>query len=236
LVNASDDLHDVTIRDLVIEGSNRAEPPSDPNSNRSYRNPGTRGGIMLLGKTEGQMKNIALVNLTVQNCTYNGVFISGAQHVRITNCDFNENGSSVVPGPRLQHNLLVTHSSDITVEDCRLDTSPFGSGVALTASKDARVTRCEIARNAFYGVLVSECDNVSVAGNFLEGNDHTGIMVEFLYRGSSRVSIDHNVIQYNNGYAVEARAATKCNVAGNTYIANKSGEEKISSAKTIIME
>jgi hypothetical protein len=236
LVNASDDFHDVTIRDLVIEGSPRPEPPTDPNSARSYRNPGNRGGIMLLGKTEGQMKNINLVNVTVQNCTFNGVFISGAQHVTITGCDFNENGSSVVPGPRLQHNLLITHSSNISVEGCRLDTSPFGSGVALTVSKDARITRCEVARNAYYGVLVSECDNVSVSGNFLEGNDRSGIMVEFLYRGSSRVGIDHNVVQYNNGYAVESRAATKCTVTNNTYIANKAGEEKISSVKTIIME
>lgn len=236
LVNAANDLHDVTIRDLLVEGSIRSELPADPNSARSYRNPGNRGGIMLLGQTKGQLKNISLVNITVQNCTYNGVFISGAQHVRISNCDFNENGSSVVPGPKLQHNLLITHSSDIAIEDCRLDTSPFGSGVALSASGDARITRCEIARNAYYGILVSECSNILINRNFLEGNDRSGIMVEFLYRGSSGIDVDHNVIQYNNGYAVEAHATGKCNVANNSCVGNKAGAEKISNGKGIIME
>src|SRR5690606_1616237 len=133
----------------------RPEPPSDPNSARSYRNPGNRGGIMFLGQREGQMKNINLINITVQNCTFNGVFISGASGVRITNCDFTENGSSVVPGPKLQHNLLLTRSSDIRVEGSRLDTSPYGSGVALTQCTNGEISGCEVARNAYFGVLIT---------------------------------------------------------------------------------
>ncbi len=35
MVNGTDDMHDVTIRDLVIEVSDRLEVPSDPNSHRS---------------------------------------------------------------------------------------------------------------------------------------------------------------------------------------------------------
>src|SRR5690606_26592684 len=88
MVNASDDMSNVTIRDLVVEGSMRPEPPSDPNSARSYRNQGNRGGIIFRAQREGQMKNISFINLTVQNCTFNGVFVSGAAGVNVSHCDF----------------------------------------------------------------------------------------------------------------------------------------------------
>jgi hypothetical protein len=67
----------------------------------------------------------------VRNCTYNGVFISGASNVDFTKCDFTENGAGVVPGPKLQHNLLLTHCVNVNVRDSRLDTSPYGSGIAI---------------------------------------------------------------------------------------------------------
>lgn len=153
----------------------------------------------------------------------------------MSNCDFAENGSGVVPGPRLQHNLLITRSSDISIADSRLDTSPYGSGVALMHSSDARITRCEIARNAWYGILVSESRKIEVEGNFLEGNDRSGVMVEFLDEGSSGITITRNVIQYNDGYAIESYAASKCTASANIYTGNHAGEEKISSDKFIVM-
>jgi hypothetical protein len=156
LVNADTDLHHVTIRDLVVEGALKTEPPSDPNSVRSYRGGYNRGGIIFRALQDGQMKHINLINITVRNCTFNGVLISGATGVNITRCDFDENGSNVVPGPKLQHNLLLTHCSNISIKDSRTDTSPFGSGIVLDHCSDASVTNCEVARNAYYGILISE--------------------------------------------------------------------------------
>jgi nitrous oxidase accessory protein NosD len=235
VVNATDDLQNVTIRDLVIEGSVRSEPPSDPNSVRSLRNPGNRGGIMFLAQRQGQMKNISLVNMTVQNCTFNGVFLSGVDGLRVSGCDFTENGSSVVPGPKLQHNLLVTHCTDVSVEGCRLDTSPYGSGIALAASTDAKITGCEIARNAYYGMLITESRDVTASDNFIEGNDRSGIMIEFLNRGSENINVKNNVIQFNDGFGVEAYASRKTNVSNNSYTQNSQAGEKISQEKFIIM-
>jgi len=34
--------------------------------------------------SEGQMKNINLLNITIRNCTFNGAFISGADNLRIS--------------------------------------------------------------------------------------------------------------------------------------------------------
>jgi parallel beta-helix repeat protein len=235
ITNAAGDMHDVTLRDLVVEGSSRPEPPNDPNSARSFRSGANRGGIIFEGVNEGSIKNINLSNVTVRNCTYNGVSISGATGVNIINCNFEENGATVVPGPKLQHNLLLNHCSKINVKDSRLDTSPNGSGIALLNSHDAVIDKCEIARNNYYGVLLAECANISITGNLVEGNDRSGIMLEFLYKGSDTVTISNNIIHYNDGHGVEGYAARNVKTAGNTYAGNKNTEQKLSAEKLVLM-
>lgn len=238
IVNAADNLHDVTICDLVVEGANDPDPGSDPNSRRSYRGGSNRGGIILLGQHKGQMKNITLRNVTVRNCTYNGVSISGADNLNVNCCDFNENGASVVPGPRLQHNLLLTHCSGIVIKDSRADTSPHGCGIALTNCTKATVSNCELARNAWFGVLVTESSDISISGNLIEANDHGGVMVQYLYRGSENVSVSKNLIHYNNGFGVESYSAKNIKSANNTFAGNgtdQKSNEKISPEKYIIM-
>jgi len=239
IVNATDDLHDVTICDLVVEGAVDTDPGSDPNSRRSYRSTANRGGIMFLGQHEGQMKNITLRNITVRNCTYNGVFISGAANMNVICCDFNENGASVVPGPKLQHNLLLSHCTNVSIKDSRMDTSPHGCGIALTNCTDATVTNCELARNAWFGMLVTESKNISISGSLIEANDRSGIMVQYLYRGSENVSISNNLIHYNNGFGVEAYAGKNITSAKNAFGGNGKdlkSNEKIVAEKYLIMQ
>lgn len=237
IVNANDDLHDITIRDLIIEGAIKTEPPTDPNSTRSYRGGYNRGGILFRSNKEGQMKNINLINLTIQNSTYNGVFISGATSLNITRCNFSENGASVAPGSKLLHNLLLTHCTTVNIKDSRLVTSPFGAGLSLENCSDASITNCEIARNGYYGVIIAESKNISLTGNLVEGNDYSGVMVEFLYRGSENITITSNIIQYNNGYAVESYALKNGKIENNSLAGNgrNTEQQKISSDKIIIM-
>jgi len=238
IVNANEDMHDVTISDLVVEGAPDPDPGSDPNSRRSYRSTANRGGIIFWGQNEGQMKNITLRNVTVRNCTYNGIFISGANNVKIICCDLNENGSSVVPGPKLQHNLLLTHCSEIEIKDSRMDTSPYGSGIALNYCSDVSIKNCEIARNGYYGLLISESKMIAVSGSLIEANDRSGIMAEYLFNGSENIQIKNNLIQYNNGFGIESYAATKLNSTENKFEGNGTdlkSDEKISSEKYIIM-
>ena len=193
---------------------------------------------MFLANKEGEMKNINLINLTVLNCTYNGVFINGVTGLNIISCDFNESGSSVVPGPKLQHNLLITHCTNINVKDSRLDTSPYGSGLAFDHCHFAKVTNCEVTRNAYYGILIAESSNISMVGNLIEANDRSGVMVEFLYKGSEFIEVKSNQIQYNNGYGIESYAARMIAVSSNTCTGNGNSEaqQKISEEKFIIMQ
>lgn len=244
VVNAADDMHDITIRDLVIEGALSPTTGTDPNSGRSFHSSGNRGGIIFRSLDGGQMRRINFINLTVQNCTYNGVFISGAADINISRCNFDENGASVVPGPRLQHNLLLTHCKGINISDSRLDTSPFGSGIALSDCSDAAINRNELARNACYGILVSECMDISVKDNLIEANDRGGVMMEFLHRGSENITVRDNRIHFNGGYGVESYATKQIIVENNAYEGNgpyrgninNEEQQKLSNEKNIIME
>lgn len=238
LVSGEANLHDVTIRDLVIEGNNRTDTPSDPNSARSYRSTANRGGIMFIANRDEELKNLSLINLTVKNCTYNAVFINGAKNVNIICCDFCESGSDVVPGARLQHNLLVTYSSDIIVKDSRLVNSPYGSGILFDHCSKAAVTNCEISRNGYYGLTIAECTNLTISGNLIEANDRSGIMAEYLFGGSDNITLERNNIQYNNGYGIESYSTKNIKLTSNvlTGNGNSAEQQKISGEKYIIMK
>lgn len=237
IVNAESNMHDITICDLVLEGASDPDPGTDPNSRRSFRSTANRGGIMFLGQFEGEMKNITLKNITVRNCTYNGVFISGADNIKIQNCDFSENGSDVVPGPKLQHNLLLTHCKNAVIKDSRLVTSPHGSGLAFNACKHATVEACEIARNAYYGLLITESENITVSGSLIEGNDKSGIMAEYLSKGSDNITVTGSLVQYNNGFGIESYSVKNIKTEGNTLTGNRESlQQKIGGEKYIIMQ
>jgi len=238
MVNAADDMHDVTVRDLVIEVSDRVDVPSDPNSYRSRNARYNRGGILFHAMKEGEMKNILLQNITVRNASFNGVFISGADSVSIISCDFDENGGNAVPGAKLQHNLLLTHCSNILVSSSRLTTSPFGSGLSLDKCRNVSVLNNEIARNGYYGLLVAESKNISIIGNLIEANDRSGIMMEYLYSGNQQVSISKNRLQFNAGWGIESYSTNGIQLSLNDLNHNGNNKEqiRISPEKKILMQ
>jgi len=238
LLNATPGLQNVIIQNLVVECSNKTDRGTDPNNSRSLRGGYNRGGIIFRGNTLGQMQNIILRNVTVQNATYNGVYISGADSVTIERCDFTENGGSVVPGPRLQHNLLLTHCRQVKVVSSRLDTSPFGAGISLEECSGVTIHDNEVARNAYYGLVLAETNDVTITNNLFEANDRSGVMLQYLMNGCNRIIVTGNRMQYNNGYGIEAYAATQTKVAGNRYEGNGNNpvQEKISAEKNIVME
>jgi parallel beta-helix repeat protein len=184
------------------------------------------------------MKNIDLVSVTVRNGTHDGVFISGADKVNLDRVDLNENGATVPPGARLNHNLLLTHCRNVTIKDSRMATSPLGTGITLEHCTDVSVTNCEVARNGFFGIMVAESKNISITNNLIEGNDRSGILVEFLQNGCDKVSLMNNLIHYNNGYGVESYAGKNLKNEKNKYAGNGSEkvQEKVSGEKNIIMQ
>lgn len=220
VVNAADDLHDVTLRNFVIEGASEPQPGNDPNSSRSFRGKGNRGGILFRAAAVNLMHDIRMTNLTVRGCTYNGVFISGASNLEFSGCNFNENGGSVVPGPGLQHNLLLSHCRNVRITASRMDTSPFGSGIALEKCDSVTVTANELARNALHGISTSESKGITISGNLIEANDKSGIEAEDLHAGNRDLHIYGNRIHFNGGYAVVSRHTTGLHLGDNRWKGN----------------
>lgn len=218
-------MHDVSISNLVIDGATTQKLPSDPNGGRFNRT-GYYGnllvGIAFLGSSTESMKNIVLENITLINFSRNGIFIAGSENVEINNCNVSDNGSGVVPGPRLHHNLLLKYVNKIRIRDSRFDTSLSGCGIAFTNCSDAIIESCEIARNAWFGVLLSTSENITVTGSLIEGNSNSGIMSECLYEPCRNINVHNNIIRYNDGYGVEACAVEKINLMDNQYHLNGS--------------
>jgi parallel beta-helix repeat protein len=248
IVNATDDLHDVTLRDFVVEGATTLRAPTnaanlnyeyvsgsgsgaislrpltrDPNQDRrqrSYQMSPSRAGIVFSAQRDGQMHNLRFEHITVRNCTHDGVAIRGAQQVMITACDFSDNGSSVVPGPELQHNLLITHTIGCEVRDSRFDTSPWGSGLELSFGSDMTITNNETARNARTGIHVTGSHGVRIYGNLTEGNDRDGIVTDALMDGCREVEISGNLSRNNGGSGIKMNQTSDGWVTNNSVLDN----------------
>lgn len=218
IVNATPDLHDVTLRDFVIEGSTLPRPPTDPNQDhrtRSYQSAPSRGGIAFAGDRAGETRNLRFEHLTVRNCTHNGVAIRGAAQVAVIASDFSDNGSSVVPGPRLEHNLLLTRVAGAEVRDSRFDDSPWGSGIDVTFSRDVTIDGNELARNAAHGVRIADSRNVQVTDSLIEGDDGDGIRVERLFDAPAEIRIRGNTSRNNGGRGISGAAAQSNTIEAN---------------------
>ena len=205
IINADNILHDVIIRDLLVEGATSTEMPSDPNDarrKRSYMSAPERAGILFSADKDHQMKNIHLIHLTVQNFTKNGVSVRGADQVIVEKCDFSGNGSSVVPGAGYHHNLHLTHIDGVEISGSRFDDSPWGSGIDVSFGANVKISDCEMSRNKLSGVRCTESSQIEIAKSLAEGNDENGITLDALMDGNKKITIRGNVLQYNKNEGV----------------------------------
>lgn len=201
IVNGEDDIHDVTLRDILIEGAVSVTENNDPNHDRrtrSYMSAPSREGIVIRSEKGGKIDNLLFEHVTIQNFTKNGILIVGASDVEINRCNISDNGSSVVPGAGAHHNLHISHTTDCRITDSRFDTSPRGNGVHILFGKNVVVSGCELSRNKLSGFYCAESEGVAVINSLIEGNDRDGITIDALLSGNKSVVIRNNYVQ-NNG-------------------------------------
>jgi len=211
IISASPDMHDVALRDFVIEGATSSRTSTDPNQDRrvrSYQNAPSRAGIILSGDRVGQMRGIRLEHLTVRHCTHYGVAIRGAAEVAIVASDISDNGGSVVPGPGLEHNLSLTHVTGAEIDGNRLDDSPWGAGFYVAESSDLVISGNEAARNHLSGIQIGDSREISVKDNLAEGNDGAGILFDFISEVNTNIKVVQNQARNNGGRAVEKRSGS----------------------------
>jgi hypothetical protein len=227
-VNAEANLHDITIRDLVIEGAAQSVPASDPNQDRRERARPTappRAGIVLAAAPASRLRRLRLEHVTVRNCTLDGVAIRGAAQVVIACCDFSDNGSGVLPGVGPQHNLVISEVEGCEVTGSRLDTSPGGCGLALGQGRDVILSDNEAARNSLDGLRATQIQNLRVRGNLVEGNIGSGIVLSALTDGCRDIDVRQNMSRNNGDYGLEIGHAIRGTIRDNKLADNGCAEQ-----------
>lgn len=217
MMNGTDDLENVVIRDLLIEGAVNVVENADPNHDRrtrSYMSAPSREGVVLWSESNA-IKNIQFDQVTVQNFTKNGVAIVGGSDIRISQCDFSDNGGSVVPGAGFHHNLLLSYVANCTLWKSRFDTSPWGNGVDATFCQKLTVEGCEMARNNRSGIRCAESTDIILVGNRSEGNDRHGIAIEKRMDHCRNVLIRNNTLMNNAGNGVYTQEVVQLSVEEN---------------------
>ena len=200
MVNATPDLHDVVLRDFVIEGAQTPQTSRDPNSDVQRRRPQhgpTRAGIVFLADKKAVMRKLRFEHITVRNCTYSAVEIFSAEQIDIVNCDFSSSGGLVPPGTGKNHNLKLNHVSRTNITGTRLSDSMWGNGVAVSFGRDVAIRDCEIARNALDGVRLAECERVAIEASLAEGNGGAGIAQQTWMEGNKGVVLRNNTLRNN---------------------------------------
>ncbi|WP_339921829.1 heparinase II/III family protein [uncultured Cyclobacterium sp.] len=207
--NQNPAIENITLKNFVIEGRTSAEIEYDPNQGRRSRarqSAPRREGLVLAADLPNQIQNIQLENLTVRNFTKNGVSLRGVANIKITNCDFSDNGSNVVPGKGLHHNLHLFRSSDILIKESRFSNSPWGSGIMASLCENITLTNNESSRNKLDGIQVNESQLITITSNLLEGNDRNGLFLEQLHKGNRQIRINDNLIRNNGALGINYKA------------------------------
>ena len=200
IANAEPDMHDVVLRDFVIEGGDAPAASRDPNSDvgrRSLAHGPTRAGIVFQSDGKVMQRNLKFEHITVRNCTYSAVELFGAEQVEIIDCDISGSGGMVPPGPGKNHNLKMNHVAHVAISGSRFADSMWGHGIAVIFGQDVEIRDCEIARNALDGVMIAESQQVTVEGCLAEGSGGAGIAQETWMELNQGVTVRNNILRNN---------------------------------------
>ncbi len=200
IANADPDMHDVVLRDFVIEGGDAPAASRDPNTDvgkrRSEHGP-IRAGIVFQSDGKATLRNLKFEHITVRNCTSSAVEFFGAEQIEIVGCDISGSGGMVPPGPGKNHNLKMNHIARVAISGSRFADSMWGHGVAVIFGRDVTIRDCEITRNAIDGVMIAESRQVTVEGCLAEGNGGAGIAQETWMDSNQGVVVKSNVLRNN---------------------------------------
>ncbi|WP_162418808.1 heparinase II/III family protein [Cyclobacterium roseum] len=222
--NKVPDIQQVVIRHLLIEGAASVDPGSDPNQGRRKRARQSalrREGLVFSAEKEGQIQHITLENVTVRNFTKHGVSIRGAENVQIIGCDFSDNGSNVVPGKGLHHNLHLLRVTEVKVTDGRFSNSPWGSGIHLSFGKNIVLAGNESSRNKLHGIHITESKTGLLERNLLEGNDRHGLFLDNWMEGVHDFEVKRNIFRNNGGKGNRSLEAKQVTIGYNLSVDNK---------------
>jgi parallel beta-helix repeat protein len=180
------------------------------------------------------MRGLCFEQVTVRNCTQNGVTIRGASRVAISGCYFSDNGSVAVPSAQARHNLVLQDVEGCDIKHSRFDTSPGGCGLAFDQSRAIDISNNEFARNALFGVWLTRSQNIRILRNLAEGNDAGGFFLGAPAKGPQEIEVRRNLIRNNGGCGVEISSTIQAVISGNKLMDNACAEQlRVASSERI---
>jgi hypothetical protein len=200
LMQAQPRMEKLILRNFLVEGAQTTDWPHDPNQakrERGFQTARQRGGILLRGDREGDIRDVTLDHITIRNCTLSGISICGAAGVTISDCDVSANGGTGAPGPFQHHNILMNHVQDCMIIGSRLDDSMGGSGFSVLNSARVNVRQSEACRNRQYGFAFQNCIDASLEESLVEANEEDGFQATSDWRPSKLLA--QKVVQRLNG-------------------------------------
>ncbi|RYG02905.1 MAG: right-handed parallel beta-helix repeat-containing protein [Chitinophagaceae bacterium] len=177
-------------------------------------------------------KNVSLKNVSIDNFSGGGVVVKNIDSIMIDNCDVNGGLGALTNKDKLNYNLSFMDCADVSVTNSRL--SEAFAGIMVDDCDGVSVIKTDISRNGGYGVRIFGSKNVEVVSSFFEGNDRSALIVE--KGGSEKIALRNNIFQYNTGYGVEAYLAREVKTVGNTYLQNRDGEVVVKSSMISVVE
>lgn len=223
IVNAEDDLHNVTLRDFVLEGATTSSLPSDPNAARRGRSrpaAPSRGGIQFVARNGKTLAKLRMEHITVRNCTETGLALENVRRIVVTGCSFTDNGTSVPPDSKSHHNVSLQRVEDCEITDSRMNNSPAGNGLCFIASRHVTVSGCEVARNVLPGIYASGAQDLQIRNNLIEGNESGGLLFDAESGICQRIAVVNNLARNNGGYGIEIQRAVEGSLEGNRMLDN----------------
>ena len=92
----------------------------------------------------------------------------------------------------------------------------------------------ELARNALYGIRVTESNQVVLTNNLIEGNDYSGIRFYAQMDGCREIQVRDNLVRNNAEYGIEIRQVVGGVLQNNTALDNRHKEQiYVTSSKQI---
>jgi hypothetical protein len=236
LVNATEDMHDVTIRNLVIDGGLQ---PTEQKYGREhhaqrdkYKDVGRKQvfGILFTSYKKGPIKGIRLERVTITGCAM-GCHIKGAEGVTLTQCLFAGNGAIEA----FFHNVYLRRDKVVRIDHCVFRDSPTGNGFNGSYMEDVEVTNCLASGNHFRGIRFAETKGIVIRDCIARKNGNAGLIINSEKKGCRTFALIGNVSERNGANGIEIRSAGGGELRDNLSVDNKEQDYYFRLANNVVV-
>ena len=236
LVNATEDMHDVTIRNLVIDGGLQPEEQKYGREHHAqrdkYKDIGRKQvfGILFTSYRKGPMKDIRLERVTITGCAM-GCHIKGAEGVTLTQCLFAGNGAIEA----FFHNVYLRRDKVVRIDHCVFRDSPTGNGFNGSYMEDVEVTNCLASGNHFRGIRFAETKGIVIRDCIARKNGNAGLIINSEKKGCRTFALIGNVSERNGANGIEIRSSGDGELKDNLSVDNKEQDYYFRLANNVVV-